>query len=126
MFTARVSAGHRLHPAETNSPSILDTHETIPQFPEIGRHVALTPLSLLQSLTTAIITPFHTLSLVPMMIRSLSALIATVSVVGCTVTPASVRVASPVPVVVVDPSPVVVVPAGGGHCPPGQAKKGRC
>lgn len=61
-----------------------------------------------------------------MLIRAFSVLIAAASMIGCTVTPATVRVASPVPVVVVDPAPVVVVPAGGGHCPPGQAKKGRC
>jgi hypothetical protein len=44
--------------------------------------------------------------------------------VGCTVIPPSVRVASPVPVIAVEQDHDHG--HGGHHCPPGQAKKGRC
>jgi hypothetical protein len=46
--------------------------------------------------------------------------------VSCTVIPPSVRVASPVPVVVVETDDHDHGHSHGRHCPPGQAKKGRC
>lgn len=65
------------------------------------------------------------------MFRLLSCAIVAVAITGCTVTPPSVRVA-PVPVIRVA-SPVVIETDddhhhghGRRHCPPGQAKKGRC
>lgn len=60
------------------------------------------------------------------MYRVVTLAITAFAIAGCTVTPPSVRVASPAPIVVVEPAPVVVSPGHGGHCPPGQAKKGRC
>lgn len=45
---------------------------------------------------------------------------------ACTVTPPSVRVASPVPVVTVETHDHGHGHGQGRHCPPGQAKKGRC
>jgi hypothetical protein len=47
---------------------------------------------------------------------------------GCTVIPPSVRVASPVPVIAVESSDHDYGHSHGvgQHCPPGQAKKGRC
>lgn len=50
----------------------------------------------------------------------------TVLLAGCTVTPPSVRVASPVPVIVVEDHDHGHSHDRGRHCPPGQAKKGRC
>jgi hypothetical protein len=48
----------------------------------------------------------------------ISALLAFGTLAGCTVTPPSIRL---------DPIPVIQVERGGPpHCPPGQAKKGRC
>lgn len=45
---------------------------------------------------------------------------------ACTVTPPSVRVASPVPVIAVETPGHDHGHGHGKHCPPGQAKKGRC
>lgn len=61
----------------------------------------------------------------------LFALIAASSLSACVVQPARVKLRSPV---VLEPvAPIVIEPAyddhyhrGGGFCPPGQAKKGRC
>ncbi|MDQ9170399.1 hypothetical protein Q8A64_08235 [Oxalobacteraceae bacterium R-40] len=54
------------------------------------------------------------------------AILMTAVLAGCTVTPPSVRVASPVPVIAVETSDHGHSHGNGQHCPPGQAKKGRC
>ncbi|SMF35801.1 vir-repressed protein [Pseudogulbenkiania subflava] len=53
----------------------------------------------------------------------LFALIAAGSLSACVVEPAHVRVRAPI---VLEPTVVEPVYDGGGFCPPGQAKKGRC
>jgi hypothetical protein len=60
--------------------------------------------------------------------RYIFATFVTILLMGCTVTPPSVRVASPVPVVVVEDHDHGHSHGHGhgNHCPPGQAKKGRC
>jgi hypothetical protein len=58
--------------------------------------------------------------------RYIFAMFVTVLLAGCTVTPPSVRIASPVPVIAVETPDHDHGHGHGRHCPPGQAKKGRC
>lgn len=57
------------------------------------------------------------------MLRFINIAVMSVALSACSVTPPSVRVA---PAVEIKAAPGVVISGTNGHCPPGQAKKGRC